>query len=267
MSSSNIKENANPLLYKVDRERAHARRTPLEWKQLGSFQSSKTSNKTRNNKIVPTTAEDHAILKALVDCSIATNGKGVRLLREAGLTIPHYSPCNLASGPISQIRTAQDSLSPPPVQKNTNLEDLSVTEEEIFDIIRNIQDPEHPHTLEQLGVVSLEQVELSTMGQDIKANPSNQTTTITHVNIRFTPTIPHCSMATLIGLCIRVKLWRSLPCGQFKVDVQIERGTHVSENAINKQLRDKERVCAALENKHLADVVNRCIRSGMNNSH
>lgn len=31
-----------------------------------------------------------------------------------------------------------------------------------------------------------------------------------HVRVDFTPTIPHCSMATLIGLCIRVKLHRSL---------------------------------------------------------
>lgn len=37
-----------------------------------------------------------------------------------------------------------------------------------------------------------------------------------YVGIEFTPTIPHCSMATLIGLSIRVKLLRSLP-PRFKV--------------------------------------------------
>lgn len=36
------------------------------------------------------------------------------------------------------------------------------------------------------------------------------------VGIEFTPTIPHCSMATLIGLSIKVKLLRSLP-DRFKV--------------------------------------------------
>ena len=36
------------------------------------------------------------------------------------------------------------------------------------------------------------------------------------VMIEFTPTIPHCSMATLIGLSIRVKLLRALP-SRFKV--------------------------------------------------
>ena len=46
--------------------------------------------------------------------------------------------------------------------------------------------------------------------------------------VQFTPTIPHCSMATLIGLCLRVKLQRSLP-SRFKVDVKIYPGTHSSE--------------------------------------
>jgi metal-sulfur cluster biosynthetic enzyme len=40
------------------------------------------------------------------------------------------------------------------------------------------------------------------------------------VRVNFTPTIPHCSMATLIGLSIRVKLLRSLPA-RFKVQLSI----------------------------------------------
>lgn len=52
------------------------------------------------------------------------------------------------------------------------------------DLLRSINDPEHPLTLEQLKVVSAEQITVS---------PN-------HVLIRFTPTIPHCSMATLIGV-------------------------------------------------------------------
>ena len=45
------------------------------------------------------------------------------------------------------------------------------------------------------------------------------------VDLTFTPTIPHCSMATLIGLSIRVKLIRSLPA-RFKTSVKITPGTH-----------------------------------------
>ena len=88
--------------------------------------------------------------------------------------------------------------------------------------------------------------------EQIQVGPSPQ------VIVRFTPTIPHCSMATLIGLCIRVKLARSLP-RRYKVSVRIAEGTHSSEAAVNKQLNDKERVAAAMENKHLLEVVNKCL--------
>ncbi len=67
-------------------------------------------------------------------------------------------------------------------------------------------------------------------------------------------------MATLIGLCIRAKLLRGLP-PRFKVDVRVTPGTHASEAAVNKQLADKERVAAALENGHLLDVVNKCLKN------
>ncbi|XP_037928845.1 MIP18 family protein galla-2 [Teleopsis dalmanni] len=115
---------------------------------------------------------------------------------------------------------------------------------EIFDLIRNINDPEHPLTLEQLHVVQEDLINVQDKNNEV------------HVN--FTPTIPHCSMATLIGLSIRVKLLRSLPA-RFKVTVEITPGTHASEQAVNKQLADKERVAAALENKHLTEVINQCI--------
>ncbi|EDV51334.1 MIP18 family protein galla-2 [Drosophila erecta] len=115
---------------------------------------------------------------------------------------------------------------------------------EIFDLIRNINDPEHPLTLEELHVVQEDLIQINDRQNS--------------VHISFTPTIPHCSMATLIGLSIRVKLLRSLP-PRFKVTVEITPGTHASEQAVNKQLADKERVAAALENNHLAEVINQCI--------
>jgi len=65
-------------------------------------------------------------------------------------------------------------------------------------------------------------------------------------------------MATLIGLCIRVRLLRTLP-ERFKVDILINEGTHQSEHAVNKQLNDKERVAAAMENQSLLGVVNQCL--------
>ena len=120
----------------------------------------------------------------------------------------------------------------------------AVDSHEIFDLIRDIKDPEHPNTLEQLNVAQRQLISVD--------DPRGR------VEVTFTPTIPHCSMATLIGLCIRVKLLRSLP-PRFKVDVAITPGTHASEHAVNKQLNDKERVAAALENGNLRGVVDKCL--------
>ncbi|XP_064611485.1 cytosolic iron-sulfur assembly component 2B-like [Liolophura sinensis] len=119
-----------------------------------------------------------------------------------------------------------------------------IDDREVFDLIRHINDPEHPLTLEELNVLETSRV---------KVNDDESS-----VSVEFTPTIPHCSMATLIGLSIRVKLLRSLP-RRFKVDVHITPGTHASEEAVNKQLADKERVAAALENSHLLEVLNQCL--------
>ena len=41
--------------------------------------------------------------------------------------------------------------------------------------------------------------------------------------------------------------------------MSITPGAHSSEEAVNKQLDDKERVAAALENGHLLEVVNKCV--------
>ncbi|CAH0404163.1 unnamed protein product [Chilo suppressalis] len=119
-----------------------------------------------------------------------------------------------------------------------------IDEREVFDLIRNINDPEHPLSLEELRVI-----EESNIRVDNKENT---------VYVNFTPTIPHCSMATLIGLSIRVQLLRALP-SRFKVTVRVTEGTHASEHAVNKQLADKERVAAALENNNLVQIINQCV--------
>ncbi|KAI3694321.1 hypothetical protein L1987_77285 [Smallanthus sonchifolius] len=108
----------------------------------------------------------------------------------------------------------------------------------------DIKDPEHPYSLEELKVITEDAVEV-----DDKRN---------YVRVTFTPTVEHCSMATVIGLCLRVKLMRSLP-SRFKVDIKVAPGTHATEDAVNKQLNDKERVAAALENPNLVDMVDECL--------
>lgn len=118
--------------------------------------------------------------------------------------------------------------------------------QEIFDLISTISDPEHPLTLAQLAVVNLVDIKV-TNGQDPKKD-------LSEVLIKITPTITHCSLATLIGLGIRVRLDRSLP-PRFRIRILIKEGTHQSENQVNKQLNDKERVAAACENEQLLGVI------------
>jgi len=73
-----------------------------------------------------------------------------------------------------------------------------------------------------------------------------------------TPTITHCSLATVIGLGVRVRLEQALP-PRFRVDVRIKRGTHSTDEAVTKQLGDKERVAAALENETLMGVITKML--------
>jgi len=118
---------------------------------------------------------------------------------------------------------------------------------EIYDIIRNIKDPEHPYTLEQLNVVQEDKILVDNNGD------------MCIIRIEFMPTVPHCSLATLIGLCLRVKLERNLAI-KAKIDIYVTPGKHATENEINRQINDKERIQAALENPHLLPIVEECIK-------
>ncbi|KAH6769487.1 MIP18 family protein [Perilla frutescens var. frutescens] len=67
-------------------------------------------------------------------------------------------------------------------------------------------------------------------------------------------------MATVIGLCLREKLKDHFP-HHFKVDIKVAPGSHANEESVNKQLNDKERVAAALENPNLRQLVEECLYS------
>lgn len=125
-----------------------------------------------------------------------------------------------------------------------DLEELATT---VYDLIRDIRDPEKPETLEQLSVVYEDGVAVAPL------NPSSCL-----IRIEFIPTVPHCSLATLIGLCMRTKLDLSLP-HKHKIDINIKKGMHNTADEINKQINDKERVAAALENPNLRKIVMDCI--------
>ncbi|KAJ6814099.1 protein AE7 [Iris pallida] len=137
-----------------------------------------------------------------------------------------------------------------PANTDENAEE-PIDQLEIFDIlfmhyfhVRDIKDPEHPYSLEELKVVTEDSIEVNDKQSCVR--------------VTFTPTVEHCSMATVIGLCLRVKLMRSLP-PRYKVDIRVAPGTHATEAAVNKQLNDKERVAAALENPNLVEMVDECL--------
>ncbi|KAI0839138.1 FAM96B protein [Hypoxylon sp. FL0890] len=130
-----------------------------------------------------------------------------------------------------------------------------IDEQEVYDLISTISDPEHPLSLGQLAVVNL---------PDIHITPSPSTTadpnTLTQVLVEITPTITHCSLATVIGLGVRVRLEQALP-PNYRVDVVIKKGTHSQDDQVNKQLADKERVAAALENDSLKGVLENMLKT------
>lgn len=134
-------------------------------------------------------------------------------------------------------------------QSDLTLKSETELRESIYDLLRTIKDPEKPQTLEQLDVVYEDCVNIC------KSTPKG----VSVIRIEFNPTVPHCSLATLIGLCIRVKLERHL-LSSFKLDIYIKEGAHSTEEEINKQINDKERIAAAMENPNLRDLVEKCIR-------
>lgn len=131
-------------------------------------------------------------------------------------------------------------------------DDEPLDSQEIYDLISSISDPEHPLTLGQLSVVNLGDIHIK--------HPNYEKGEVGEVTVQITPTITHCSLATLIGLGIRVRLDRSVSKA-YRSGIYVKQGTHQSEGQVNKQLNDKERVCAACENPQLVKVVGQMLSS------
>ncbi|KAL6715970.1 hypothetical protein ACLMJK_006932 [Lecanora helva] len=132
-------------------------------------------------------------------------------------------------------------------------EEEPIDEQEIYDLIAPISDPEHPLTLGSLSVVNLPDIHLAPTFPDKGA-----TSPLTTLTVLITPTITHCSLATVIGLGVRVRLEQALP-PRFRVDVRIKEGTHSTADQVNRQLGDKERVAAAMENSSLMAVLRKML--------
>lgn len=129
----------------------------------------------------------------------------------------------------------------------------SPTANDVFELIRDIIDPEHPVTLEKLGVVTpagIEVFEDTCEGTEVYCNG-----TVKVIRVSFKPTIHHCSMANLIGLSIKIQLLKYVS-PEYLIQVSVLRDGHVQEKELNKQLNDKDRVNAAMESESVMTLVN-----------
>ncbi|CAK7232965.1 hypothetical protein SCUCBS95973_008436 [Sporothrix curviconia] len=136
-----------------------------------------------------------------------------------------------------------------------------IDEQEIYDLISTISDPEHPHTLGQLSVVNLPDIRITPSPTSAEARAAaSDPNALTQVLVYVTPTVNHCSLVTVIGLAIRVRLEQTLP-PNYRVDIQVKEGAHAQDDQVTKQLSDKERVAAALENDTLRGVLDKMLET------
>ncbi|KAL7266693.1 hypothetical protein RUND412_010752 [Rhizina undulata] len=185
-----------------------------------------------------------------------TQNANPTILTAADLPTRH-APAKRSLSAISTLTSTSlflhDPFSSSPLSDSSDSDDDEEVEEidaqEIYDLISPISDPEHPLTLGELAVVNLPHISIL---------PPTSSTGIHTVLVEITPTITHCSLATVIGLGVRVRLERALP-PRYRVDVRIREGTHTTAGQVNRQLADKERVASALENETLMGVVGKML--------
>lgn len=153
-----------------------------------------------------------------------------------------------AENPTPQL--VSETLAPPPLLKDPALQQLR---DEVFDVLSTVRDPEHPYTLVQLGVVREADIEVSTRGPPAPGD---------NIVIRLTPTVPHCSLIATISLCVRRRLEDVFGADRMrttKLRLVITPGAHLQAKETERQINDKERVAAALDNPHLLEVVERLV--------
>lgn len=211
------KENPNPIIHTTNRS-SHASHSPaapllgsaaIHRYHLGSpspsnshtnIASTKESNAFSDENLSLqgslTTAEERSVALALsaaayppssTQSTVADTAESSKLdiLQQAGFALfqpqriqkqckairyPSYAPSNRKKQPLYDQELIQG-------QEHKREE---ITANEVFDIIRNIQDPEHPLTLEQLNVVRMELIDVI----DVKGEDSGEELSASHTNGR-----------------------------------------------------------------------------------
>ncbi|EAN76994.1 uncharacterized protein TEOVI_000181200 [Trypanosoma equiperdum] len=142
-----------------------------------------------------------------------------------------------------------------------------LTAEDVFYELSTIRDPERPDcTLADLDVVAMnrcrvEYIESSADFQSLRGqgcNDSGKPSVVVKVILQ--PTVPHCSLMEFICLCVYVRLREVFSLSNnAKFDITLVDGSHVRQRELEKQVADKERLAAAMEDKALLQEVERHI--------
>ncbi|KAL7473060.1 hypothetical protein ACHAXS_013430 [Conticribra weissflogii] len=186
MTSSSIKENPNPVIHTAQTRSYGA----LSSQSIGSSaiarfnldssahqyeQSARFSAAKVTQLSPPPTAVERSVALALADAAhpneVSPNKDhsksscDLNLLKQAGFVIFHpkhiQQQCKVLryTSFVPSLSSQSSVEGTTAVNKDERKRD-KITAQEVFDIIRNIQDPEHPLTLEQLNVVRLELIEV-----------------------------------------------------------------------------------------------------------
>lgn len=183
--SNSDKENPNPIIHTTQKRSRLSqvsdvvllgskaiRRYALGSKIPRRAESNDYMNVEATLPIIPTT-EERLVSIALSEAAYNSNNTAVD--PSVNKVSSYVELLHNAGFPLFQRNQLQKVLSVPSftpsgmsktISNSSHIRDV-ITAHEVFEIIRNIQDPEHPLTLEQLNVVRLELVKVVDVHPDI----------------------------------------------------------------------------------------------------
>ncbi len=114
--------------------------------------------------------------------------------------------------------------------------------EEVLDVLRKVNDPEHPVSVLDLDIVTENDIEIA-----------DDT-----VKVQFAPTVPFCPMGGAIGIIIKHALEKEL---DIEAEVSVKPGSHVQEELLNQTLNNPDRYQEALGKLRNSGLIDQCIQS------
>ena len=203
--ASRIKQNKNPIIYAMKKIEDSSNKDLIGTQSLRRFQLG--PNPLEPSSI--SSSKERSIYLALLSLLSLLEQNTVDVAQDGLLGIVQQVTCMRFPNPISYESLSHCFFQPSPsvlsledkvkmenegtLEMTTTRRSDAVEAWEVFDIIRNIQDPEHPLTLEQLNVVNLEHIIIVDCDNDNKDcnemkmdNNEEIRQPFPHVDIRFT---------------------------------------------------------------------------------